>query len=150
MILDLDPGVRLYILHPVARYVHPEAGERMNLNNSSVVIKLVFGHTSMLLTGDAEEEVEQQLCDRYGGFLRADLLKAGHHGSSTSSSARFLGAVHPSTILISVGTNNKFGHPTPGVLERYTMLGIPYKRTDLEGALVAESDGEKWKWVRWR
>ncbi len=149
MVLDLDPCMRLYVLHPVARYVHLQAGERMNLNNSSVVIKLVFGGTSMLLMGDAEEEVEQQLCERYGDFLRADILKAGHHGSSTSSSARFLEMVHPSSTLISVGTNNKFGHPSPAVLQRYAMMGIRYERTDLEGAVVVESDGERWERVRW-
>ncbi len=150
MVLDIDPAVRIYALHPVERYVRPKPDERMNLNNSSIVLKIVYGRTSILLMGDAETAVEEELCDRYGDFLHADILKSGHHGSSTSSSRRFLGMVGPSTVLVSVGMNNKFGHPSASVLERYGEMGCRCVRTDFMGAIVAESDGSAWRFPSWR
>jgi competence protein ComEC len=90
MVLDYG-GARLYILHPSQRYIDGDSSNGYSdLNQSSVVFKLQYGRTSMLFTGDAEREAEEHLVNAYGEFLRSDLLKAGHHGSSTSSSEHFV------------------------------------------------------------
>ena len=142
--------VRFYILYPDDLALTPGHGHRINLNNQSVVVKIVYGTTSVLLAGDAEEDVERQLIRRYGGFLESDVLKAGHHGSSTSSSMEFLEEVRPRFALVSVGFQNKFQHPSPEVLCRYTEMGSRYFRTDEGGAVVLQSDGTRWEVVGWR
>jgi competence protein ComEC len=87
---------------------------------------------------------------RYGSFLRADLLKAGHHGSITSSTVKFIDQVRPAVVLISVGRRNKFHHPSPVVLDRYRARECAVFRTDETGAVIFESDGREWKRVDWR
>lgn len=146
-IIDGFERVRLYILHPSE---HFKRGVRTNLNNQSLVLRLVYGKTSILLTGDAEEEAEQQMVNVYGDFLRTQILKAGHHGSETSSTAQFISEVLPSDVVISVGRRNKYRHPSEIVMERYAQRDISIYRTDEEGAVVFESDGEQWRRVHWR
>ncbi|MCF7822936.1 MAG: DNA internalization-related competence protein ComEC/Rec2 [Candidatus Marinimicrobia bacterium] len=120
-----------------------------NINNVSITFQLFYGNTTMLFTGDAEQEVEtDQLV--LGSLLKSDLLKVPHHGSRTSSSARFLELVKPEIGLISVGTKNKYKHPAPITLRHYKEWGIEVRRTDLEGAICYESDGESWKHVDWK
>ncbi|MBI5464491.1 MAG: DNA internalization-related competence protein ComEC/Rec2 [Ignavibacteriales bacterium] len=141
----VDSMCRLYVLHPRL----PEDSTR-NLNNASLVIRLQYGNTSALLVGDSEAEVEEKLDRRYKPMLSADILKAGHHGSKTSSSEEFIDAVRPKMVLISVGEKNKFKHPSPIVLERFKVRGVDIHRTDREGAIVVESDGVGWKIIDWR
>ncbi len=86
-------------------------------NNGSIVLRLDYGRSSALLTGDAEGEAEQAMLAA-GVPLRADVLKVGHHGSSASTSAQFLAAVQPRLAVISVGAENRFGHPSPELLAR--------------------------------
>ncbi|MBI5732030.1 MAG: MBL fold metallo-hydrolase [Candidatus Magasanikbacteria bacterium] len=113
-----------------------------NLNNASVVFKLSFGRTSFLFMGDAETPLEDILLKNKVD-LKADVLKAGHHGSNTSSGEDFLRAVSPEWSVISVGKNNDYGHPHLRVLRRLERHGIKILRTDEVGDIKFESDGEK-------
>jgi competence protein ComEC len=113
-------------------------------NDGSVVGRLSYGGTSFLLTGDATSETERiVLANDSGASLRSEVLKVGHHGSRTSSSPDFLRAVSPDYALISLGLNNKYGHPHKEVLEALEYVGAEVFRTDLQGTIVIRSDGEK-------
>ncbi len=150
---DLQRGMRISIDSTVRLYVlHPKTTETLNksLNNTSVVVKLVYGKTSMLLVGDADNEAEDQIDKCYGDFLDSDILKVGHHGSKTSSGERFVRYLSPAVSLISVGIRNKFGHPSPAIIERLTTMNSQVRRTDREGALVYESDGQQWRNIEWK
>jgi len=109
-------------------------------NNNAIVLRLDYGRTSFLLTGDAEVEAEADMM-RAGLPLKADLLKVGHHGSRGSSSAPFLAAVAPRWAVIQVGADNDFGHPHPEVLRRLEAAGAEVLRTDRQGRIEAISDG---------
>jgi competence protein ComEC len=104
----------------------------------------------LLLAGDAEKEAETAIESKYDSFLKSDILKISHHGSITGTSDLFLKSVRPQTAIISVGAKNKFNHPSPVVLQRIMELGCKYYRTDELGAIVLESDGERWNWIDWR
>jgi competence protein ComEC len=101
-------------------------------NNSSVVLRVVIGRWTALLTGDVERDAEESLASR---DIRADVLKAGHHGSKTSSTPLLLDAVHPRIALISCGLHNLFGHPHPSVLDALRSRGIHAWRTDRNGTI---------------
>lgn len=109
-------------------------------NNASLVLRLDYGTTSLLLTGDAEQMTEQALLDA-GAPLRADVLKVAHHGSASSTTAAFLAAVQPRLAVIQVGADNRFGHPHPDVLAR--LAAVEVLRTDLNGRIEVISDGER-------
>ncbi len=111
-------------------------------NNTSVVLKVVFGETSFLLTGDIEADTEAQLVGHGGDTLAASVLKIAHHGSDTSSTTAFLAAVQPDIALISVGQHNSFGHPSRRVLRRLERAGVRIYRTDEEGTIRVTSDGK--------
>jgi len=111
------------------------------INNSSLVLKLNFKDVSILFTGDIEKEAERLLCEDEVN-LDADVLKVAHHGSSTSSTEEFLDSVTPDVAVISVGKNN-FGHPSEEVLQRMESKGIYVLRTDISGAVVLKTYGEK-------
>lgn len=119
---------------------HPFHGTRSDPNNSSVVLRVATGGTTLLLTGDAEVEAQDALV-RTGADLRADVLKVPHHGSAYQSPA-FLRAVHASVGVISVGLDNDYGHPSPALLHELDRLGIRAVRTDRDGDIaVRERDG---------
>jgi competence protein ComEC len=108
-------------------------GESMsNVNNGSIVLKISHGNHSLLLMGDAEAEVEEALIQS-GVNLQADVLKAGHHGSRTSSTPEFFKSVHPKKIIISCGKDNAFGHPHPETLELFYDSTSVVSRTDVDG-----------------
>ena len=132
--IELASGTRLTVLAPIAGR-KPEAP-----NEGSVVLKLERGGISFLLTGDMGEEEEKALL-RLGTDLRANVLKVGHHGSRTSTSAAFLRRVHPQVDVISVSATNRFGHPSPEVLER--LRGDLVLRTDVHGDVTVSVDGER-------
>ncbi len=118
-----------------------------DLNAMSVVARLEYQDTSFLLTGDATNEVEEQLLRTYqASSLASDVLKVGHHGSKYSSSLEFLQAVSPEMAVIQVGEGNSFDHPHRLVLQRLDGLGISVFRNDLEGDIEMKSDGSK-VWV---
>jgi competence protein ComEC len=134
--LTLDEGLEMLVLHPGAR-----AWE--SANDNSVVTRLTYGEASLLLPGDIEAGVEKELV-RDGAPLASTILKAAHHGSCSSTTQAFLEAVDPEAVVISVGADNRFGHPCDEVLER---LGhLPVYRTDEHGAVEIVSDGTR-MWV---
>ena len=148
--LVLDSAARVYVLHPDTTVVGSDGKTADgNLNDGSVVLKIQYGQTSMLFSGDLEHDRELALTNHYGDFLRADILKAGHHGSRTSSTPEYLAAVRPRVAIISVG-ENRFGHPSAEVLSRLQNLGIEVDRTDEQGAVIWQSDGKQWTSLHWR
>lgn len=110
-------------------------------NDTSIVLKVQYGETSFLFTGDAEREAEQAMLDR-GADLSATVLKVGHHGSDTSTTYPFLREVMPQYAVISVGAGNSYGHPTAETLSRLRDAGATIFRTDLQGDIFAVSDGK--------
>ena len=110
-------------------------------NDNSIVLKVSFGATSFLFTGDAERAEEQDLLNA-GVNLQSTVLKVGHHGSDTSTSYPFLRAVAPQYAVISVGAGNSYGHPTEAVLSRLRDAGVTTFRTDMQGEITAVSDGQ--------
>lgn len=137
----------------------PRAGQRFSLgsasvtvlgpvkeydetNDTSIVLRIVFGELSFLFTGDMESEAERDLIES-GATLRSTLLKVGHHGSNTSSSYRFLREVAPQYGVISVGTGNSYGHPHEEILSRYRDADVTLFRTDLQGDVICTSEDGK-------
>ncbi|MEG3071086.1 MAG: MBL fold metallo-hydrolase [Candidatus Syntrophopropionicum ammoniitolerans] len=120
----------------------PNSENYENLNDYSVVIRLTHGENSFLFTGDAEAVSENEMLEK-NHALKADVLKVGHHGSDTSTTASFLKAVSPRYAVISVGGNNTYGHPSPAVVDRLSAAQIEIYRTDQDGTIFATSDGEK-------
>lgn len=118
-----------------------EGQEVENSNNTSIVIRLDFGETSFLFTGDASKSIERKLIN-LAEQLDSDVLKVGHHGSKTSSAPEFIEAVSPQIAVITVGKENKYGHPHQEVLETLTKYGIRILRTDQDGDIKIISDGE--------
>ncbi len=111
-----------------------------DMNNYSVVTKLTFGDNSFLFTGDAEKEVEEEMINN-GVLTDIDVLKAGHHGSNTSSSQAFLDVVKPEYVVIQCGAGNSYGHPHEEPMQRFLALTDKIYRTDLQGSIVITSDG---------
>ena len=126
-------GAQIQILGPLHR--------AEDSNDNSIVLKVSFGATSFLFTGDAERAEEQDLLNA-GVNLQSTVLKVGHHGSDTSTSYPFLRAVAPQYAVISVGAGNSYGHPTEAVLSRLRDAGVTTFRTDMQGEITAVSDGQ--------
>lgn len=132
------------ILSPTEE-VAEQAAESGDLNNLSVGIRLVYGSNAFVLCGDAESASEEAMVES-GLPLKADVLKAGHHGSSTSTSSVFLAAVDPDYAVISCGKDNSYGHPHQETLDRLEEAGVSVFRTDEQGTIVAVSDGSGITW----
>ncbi len=111
-----------------------------NLNNDSIVLKIVYGVTTFILTGDAEIIEEDEIL-AYNKNLKCDVLKVGHHGSDTSTSDEWVNALSPKNAVISVGIDNTYGHPKQSVLDRLQAAGTVIYRTDLQGDIVCRSNG---------
>ena len=112
-------------------------------NDGSIVAKLTYGNTSVMLTGDATTETEKIiLAGNSKDILPSTLLKVGHHGSRTSSSEDFVKAVSPAYALISDGRENKYGHPHQDTLDTLAQFGAKIFRTDLLGTIIVKSDGK--------
>ena len=109
-------------------------------NNTSIVLRIDYGQTSFLFTGDAEREAEQKMLNR-GANLSATVLKVGHHGSNSSTTYPFLREVMPAYAVISVGTGNTYGHPTENTLSRLRDADVQVFRTDRQGDVFCSSDG---------
>lgn len=109
-----------------------------DLNNTSIVLKLTYGKTSVLFMGDAEKEVETKIQNKN---IAADVLKVGHHGSNTSSSKSFLEKVNPSYAIISVGKGNSYGHPSNQTIQNLQNQNIKIYRTDESGTIIMTTDG---------
>jgi competence protein ComEC len=113
-------------------------------NDGSVVLHVVYGTTSFMLTGDLPSPFEDHLILLDGGVggLNSDVLKAGHHGSKYSTDALWLNAVSPSIVVISAGEGNSYGHPAPVVLDRVRSIGAEVLSTIDEGTITFVSDGK--------
>jgi competence protein ComEC len=135
MRLRLDNNVALDILFPDQ---DPTGWET---NTASIVARLVYGESSFLLTGDSPIKIEKYLITLDGEKLQSDVLKAGHHGSRTSSAPEYTAIVKPEYAIISVGKNNRYGHPHQEVLDLFAKLGATIFRTDASGTIVFKSDG---------
>ena len=110
-------------------------------NNTSIVLRIVYGDTSFLFTGDAERVVEQAILNR-GANINSTVLKVGHHGSESSTSYVWLREIMPQYAVISVGKDNSYGHPTEEVLSRLRDAEVKTFRTDLQGDIICVSDGK--------
>jgi competence protein ComEC len=136
-VYDLGSGVRLEILFPDRDVPNIET------NTGSIVGRLVYGDTSFMLTGDAPEQIEKYLVQLDGADLKSNVLKAGHHGSKTSSSLMFVGFVSPEYAVFSRGCGNSYGHPHPYVVATFARLGIETLDTCNDGAVTFVSDGTR-------
>ena len=122
--------------------VAPNKDTYDDLNNYSPIIKIEYGNNSFLFTGDAESKSEKEVLKK-GYDVKADVLKLGHHGSSTSTSKEFFEAVNPSIGVISLASDNKYGHPHKETLNLLKDKKIKVYRTDVDGTTVLSSDGNK-------
>lgn len=134
--IDLDPALRILVLSP------PEKRLNDDPNQNSVVLRVSYGTTSFLFTGDMGGETESALA-KSGYALDARVLKVGHHGSSGSSSAVFLSRVNPDIAVISLGKANDYGHPHKETLDRLAAAGSTIFRTDTDGTVRVISDGSR-------
>lgn len=138
MRLDLGGGAVIDILFP------DQDVSAWATNDGSVVAKLTYGQTSVMLTGDATMKTEKIILGEFSKTaLASTVLKVGHHGSRTSTGADFVQAVSPTYALISDGKDNKYGHPHREVLDTLTQFGAKTFRTDLLGTIIMKSDGKE-------
>lgn len=139
IILDEKNNAYIEILYP--------EGDVSNLssNDGSIVAKLVYASTSVMLQGDSTKMVEYKLLNSEPLSLDADILKIGHHGSKTSTADSYVKAVTPDYAVISLGKDNSYGHPHKDTLDTLNNSNIPVLRTDIEGRITFVSDGERWE-----
>jgi len=131
-----DPVLQIYFLSPISN-------NYKDLNHYSAVVKVDFLDKSFLFTGDAEIPNEEEMIEKYGVRLKSHILKVGHHGSNTSTSEEFIEKVVPDYAVISVGKDNSYGHPSALVIQRLQNHGVKIYRTDLQGTIIARSDGQQ-------
>ena len=154
----VHPGDSLALDGVHIRFLAPDSAWAASLtdpNEASAVALVQYGQVRFLMTGDAEAGEEAWMLAHDVTALRADVLKVGHHGSSTSSTAAFLDAVQPKLALISVGAENTYGHPSPAVVRELVTRGVQVLRTDHVGTVVVRTDGRSLdveaggeRWVR--
>ena len=113
--------------------------DKENLNDTSIVLRLVYNKTSYLFMGDASVSVEKKILDK---DISSTVLKVGHHGSQYSSSAQFLNKVRPQYAIIQVGKNNSYNHPKQVVLNKFKRMNTTVYRNDKDGTIILSSDGE--------
>lgn len=135
------PDTSFKLGEAVCTILAPNSSSYEDLNNYSVVVKIEFGDNSFLFEGDAEALSEMEMVKK-GYDLKADVLKVGHHGSSSSTCAKFLAKVQPKYAVISVGKDNSYGHPQKGTMDRLKSSKVKVFRTDECGTIVALSDGK--------
>lgn len=136
-VVDLGGGAYLQILFP------DRDVSGLSSNDGSLVMKLLYGETSVMLQGDSTSNIEHYLAGIDKNNLKSTILKAGHHGSRTSSSEEYVSLIKPEMTVISSGVNNDYGHPHKETLETMLKLKIPTYDTCNNGRLVFESNGEK-------
>ena len=136
-----EPGYTFDLGHVLHTVMAPTEDFK-DANEMSVVIKSVYGETSILLTGDAEQKSEEAMLDEYvKGELDVDILKAGHHGSHSSTTQDFFDELTPEAVLISCGEGNKYGHPHKEILATCEEANVEVYRTDLNGTIIVRTDG---------
>lgn len=135
--INLNQGAKMEILYPDQSLLNKNLTD---LNDSSIIIKLIYGQNKFLLTGDASEKVEKALLAN-GDNLGVDVLKVAHHGSQYSSGQDFLEKVGAKVAVIMVGEDNDFGHPSLRIIKRLERAGAEIFRTDEKGTVKILSDG---------
>lgn len=140
-VIDLGGGAYLRVLFPDGAFAAKDK------NDASVIVQLVYGETEVLLTGDASDDIERQLI-ALDAHLESDILKAGHHGSKTSTAQEFLDVVDPEYVVVSAGKDNSYGHPHDEVVERLVAASTTILVTFEEGTIVFESNGDVFTLVR--
>lgn len=135
MVIDLGEGAKFEVFTP-------QKSEYEELNDYSPIMKLSFGDTSYLFTGDAEKLAEEEALAKSKTSLDSDVIKFGHHGSSSSSSNAFIEAVSPKYGIISCAKDNKYGHPHRETLDIIKKYNIKTFRTDTDGEIILTSDGK--------
>ena len=144
---SFDVGnVKIYFLNDPNNYLY----KKFSSNDKSGVVKIVFGNTSFLFVGDCEHPGEYFLASNFGKMLDSDVLKVGHHGSSTGSSDAFLNLVSPEISLVSAGIKNKFSHPSERVINSLEEINSIIYRTDKSGGVFLQSDGKNIKQIIWK
>ncbi|WP_198022576.1 ComEC/Rec2 family competence protein [Anaerovibrio sp. RM50] len=146
-VLDFGKGVTFTVLSPTTQIIEQDtrdlqADKKVNVNNESIVGILKFGDFSMLLTGDAEKDVEKDILARYGKNINCKVYKTPHHGSHTSSSFSYVKAIQPEYAIISCGVNNSYGHPHKETMQTFKKLNINTLETDKNGTVTVETDGK--------
>ena len=136
-IIEVSDGDKLDIDNVTLDILSPAKGFDGDINNTSIVLKAQCAGASFMFTGDAEKSAEKRLLGRN---LKSDVLKVGHHGSTTSSTDEFVKAVSPRYAIISVGEDNVYGHPAGKTIYTLLKYGIEYMRTDLNGTIIFEID----------
>ncbi len=137
IILDEEADAYIYILFP------DRDVSGLKTNDGSIVARLVYGNTSVMLTGDSPQSIENYLSTIDGKNLKSDVLKVGHHGSRTSTGEQFLGYVDPTYAVISDGKGNSYGHPHQETLDNLARFDVKVFRTDELGTVIMKSNGEK-------
>jgi competence protein ComEC len=132
---ELGEGARIDVYSPM----HESYDD---FNDYSPIMKLTYGNKSFIFTGDAEKVVEEEVVAKYANELKADVIKFGHHGSSTSSTKEFIEAISPKYGIISCGVDNSYGHPHKETLKIIDEMGIEAYRTDKQGQIIITSDGD--------
>ena len=130
-------ALQLSILGPQSYLVEDD-----DWNEASLIIHATYGHRSILLTGDAEDEGEADLVNTYGSVIKCDIFQAGHHGSRTSNSMELLEVADPDIVIISCGEGNKHGHPHSEAIGNFNAIGAEQLITYKEGTIVFVTDGE--------
>jgi len=141
--MRLAKNIELDIFTPFDSFIEKSPS---NAHDAMVVSKLIYASSSILLTGDAEKQIEYRLI-LSGADLKSDVLKVGHHGSKTSTTEDFVRAVSPGYAVISVGKKNRYGHPYQQTLDTLAKFNIKTFRTDLDGDVEFVSDGRKFERV---
>lgn len=132
--ITIEKGININVIWPD----YESMIQNNSINNNSLVFKLAYYNFSMLFTGDIEEIAEKSILKKYTTnkeILKADIIKVAHHGSKTSSSKDFINIVSPKYAVIGVGQNNKFGHPSEGVIKELKNKKVQIYRTDKMGEI---------------
>ncbi len=140
-VISAKPGLSYDLGGATFEILGPVTDDAEDINSMSAVTKITYGESSFLITGDAETEEELEIIDS-GADLDCDVLRAGHHGSSTSSCKDFLNAVTPEICVVSCGADNDYGHPHDKAMNRIKKHTEEIYRTDICGSIVMSSDGE--------
>lgn len=140
--INIDPSVEIQVLYPPRVLIFDSP------NDNSVVLRVKYKNIAVLFTGDIEKNAEYEIVKKYKNKpdrIVANILKVPHHGSWTSSTPNFITLVMPEVAIISCGRNNRFGHPHRSVIQRYKNYGVEILRTDKDGTIEIEIDGEDYK-----
>lgn len=138
-----DVGQRFMVGASTTITIYSPRGDETNweTNSASIIMKVTYDETDILLTGDAPVGIEDYLVGAYGADLEAEILKLGHHGSKTSTSELFLDTVQPEYAVVSAGVDNRYGHPHQDVMQRVFARSIPTFHTGVDGTVTFVSDG---------